>query len=146
GPLARDRGLLTREQERALAERLADEDRVMVWFRETTLSPARTAEVLERVGSAPLVEPTRAIEVLRRPGVTAAALAGAVEAPMPDAAPDVVATVEVELKYEGYVARERERAERLRRQAAVRLDVGLPYEEFVTLSFEAREKLARVRP
>src|SRR5690606_27685964 len=95
GPLARDRGLLTREQERALAARLADEDRVMVWFRETTLSPARTADVLERVGSAPLVEPTRAIEVLRRPGVTAAALAGAVEASMPEAAPDVVATVEV---------------------------------------------------
>ncbi len=146
GPLARDRGLLTTEQEKALAERLAAEDRVMVWFRETTLSPARTADLLARVGSAPLAEPTRAIEVLRRPGVTAAALAGAVEAPMPEAAPDVVATVEVELKYEGYVARERERAERLRSQTAVRLDVGLPYEEFVTLSFEAREKLARVRP
>jgi tRNA uridine 5-carboxymethylaminomethyl modification enzyme len=57
-----------------------------------------------------------------------------------------VTAAEVELKYEGYVARERERAERLRAQTGFRLDEGLPYGDFVTLSFEAREKLGRVKP
>jgi len=54
--------------------------------------------------------------------------------------------VEVELKYEGYVARERERAARLREQANFKLDNDLPYQDFVTVSFEAREKLRAVQP
>ena len=63
-----------------------------------------------------------------------------------DISADVVHAVEVEIKYEGYVRRERERADRLRAQAAFALREDLPYREFVTLSFEAREKLARVKP
>jgi tRNA uridine 5-carboxymethylaminomethyl modification enzyme len=58
----------------------------------------------------------------------------------------VLAAVEVELKYEGYVERERARAHKLREQANLRLDSHLPYHDFVTVSLEAREKLQRVRP
>lgn len=54
--------------------------------------------------------------------------------------------VEVEVKYQGYVEREVERAKRLREQADFLLEEDLPYREFVTLSFEAREKLVRIRP
>jgi tRNA uridine 5-carboxymethylaminomethyl modification enzyme len=64
----------------------------------------------------------------------------------PPASDECLAAVEVELKYEGYVRQERERAERLRAQTAFALAEDLPYADFVTLSHEAREKLARVRP
>ncbi|MCA1789856.1 MAG: tRNA uridine-5-carboxymethylaminomethyl(34) synthesis enzyme MnmG, partial [Thioalkalivibrio sp.] len=92
-------------------------------------------------------EPRRAIELLKRPKVGARALVNAVGG-APDGVQDdsVLAAVEVELKYEGYVMRERERAGRLRKQAEVALHDDLPYRDFETLSFEAREKLARVRP
>ena len=59
---------------------------------------------------------------------------------------EVLMAVEVELKYEGYVGRERERAERLQEQAKVLLDHDLPYLEFATLSHESREKLFRIKP
>jgi tRNA uridine 5-carboxymethylaminomethyl modification enzyme len=78
-------------------------------------------------------------EVLRSP--EGAALRQAV-----DISVDVAHTVEVEIKYEGYVRRERQRAERLRAQATLVLRDDLPYREFVTLSYEAREKLARIKP
>jgi len=58
----------------------------------------------------------------------------------------VVAAVEAELKYRGYLARDRERAEKLRGQANFLLDNDLPYKTFATLAYEAREKLARIRP
>jgi tRNA uridine 5-carboxymethylaminomethyl modification enzyme len=61
-------------------------------------------------------------------------------------ADEILAAVEVELKYAGYVKRERERAARLRSQAAFVLDADLPYRDFVTVSWEAREKLSTVRP
>ena len=42
--------------------------------------------------------------------------------------------------------RERERAARLAEQSKVLLDYDLPYLEFETMSYESREKLARIRP
>jgi tRNA uridine 5-carboxymethylaminomethyl modification enzyme len=145
GPLARERGLLTPEQNRALSERLADEDRVLVWFEETNVAPEQVRGAL--AGSDPLPQPTRAAALVRRPGVKAADLIAAAEArSLDDVSAEIVGAVEVELKYSGYVARERERAEKLRKQASFLLDSDLPYREFVTLSYEAREKLSEVRP
>jgi tRNA uridine 5-carboxymethylaminomethyl modification enzyme len=146
GPLARERGILTDEQATALADRLGHEDRVVVWFRETNLAPGLVSPLLKASGSAPVEQPTRAAELLKRPGVRAADLLRAHGGSVPETSGDVLAAVEVELKYEGYVARERERAERLRDQAGFALDAELPYADFMTLSYEAREKLTRVRP
>jgi tRNA uridine 5-carboxymethylaminomethyl modification enzyme len=147
GVMARERGFLTEGQEAALERRLAEEARVQVWFERTSIEPEQAQAVLEHSGSDPLSQPVRAAELLRRPNVTARALIDAADHVEAPSAPDsAVTTVEVELKYAGYVARERERAERLREQAQFSLEEDLPYEEFVTLSWEAREKLGRVRP
>jgi hypothetical protein len=148
GTLARDRGFLTGPQAEALSDRLAAEDRIMVWFRETNIRPEEAAPLLEAAGSDAIGEPTRLIEVLRRPRVHASDLVEAVGARAPAGfeRDEALAAVEVELKYEGYVARERDRAATVRRQAEIRLPEDLPYEDLVTVSFEAREKLARVRP
>ena len=64
----------------------------------------------------------------------------------PDFDPDVLATVEIDAKYEGYVRRELERAEKLRAQADFAIPADAPYGDFTTLSFEARQKLSRIRP
>jgi tRNA uridine 5-carboxymethylaminomethyl modification enzyme len=147
GVEARRRGLLTPAQVGALDERLAEEDEVAAWFRRTSLPPARVRGVLEASGSSGVSEPTRAIELLRRPRVRARSLVEAAGAThLGHVAEESLAAVEVELKYEGYVTRERERAERLREQASFTLHEALPYGEFVTLSHESREKLSRVRP
>lgn len=147
GVTAREIGLLTEQQEHVLAERLADESRALAWFKETAVPPRTANPVLEGAGSAPISEPKRARELLRRPGVGAGAL---LEAVGPERAPsfgeDVLATVEVDAKYEGYVRREAERAAKLRAQAAFSIPEDAPYRDFVTLSWEARQQLTRVRP
>lgn len=147
GVTAREIGLLTEQQEGVLAERLADESRALAWFKETAVPPRTANPVLEGAGSAPISEPKRARELLRRPGVGAGAL---LEAVGPERAPsfgeDVLATVEVDAKYEGYVRREAERAAKLRAQAAFSIPEDAPYRDFVTLSWEARQQLTRVRP
>ena len=148
GTLAREIGLLTEEQERVLTERLADERRALAWFRDTALHPKTVNPVLERAGSAPISVPTKARKLLRRPGVAATELliaAGRDGAPR-DLGADVLATVEMDAKYEGYIRREAERAENLRAQATLEIPEDAPYSLFVTLSMEARQKLTRVRP
>jgi len=144
GVVARERGLLTESQSEALEVRLGEEGRVRAWFERTTVTvPAQPAG---EVGGAP-AERVRASEFVRRPGVSAAGVVEASGDPeMGTVTSDSLHALEVELKYEGYVRRERERADRLRDQASFPLRADLPYRQFVTLSHEAREKLSRIRP
>ena len=147
GPVARDLGLLTDAQAEALGDRLRNEETIRVWFRDTALPPRRVNELLIQAEAGEISEPTRAGELLKRPGVGAAALARSGDSPFHDPEfDDALTAVEVEMKYEGYVARELDRAQRLREQAEFALEPELPYETFVTLSYEAREKLNRIRP
>jgi tRNA uridine 5-carboxymethylaminomethyl modification enzyme len=68
----------------------------------------------------------------------------------PDADPadldETLTGAEMELRYSGYLQRERERAEALRRQHGFALPPDMPYAELNSLSTEARQKLERVRP
>jgi tRNA uridine 5-carboxymethylaminomethyl modification enzyme len=147
GPLARELGLLTPEQSAALGERLVAEESLRVWFRKTSLHPTQVNGLLGEAGAGAILQPTRAGELLKRPGVGAMSLAWAGGAELPQVGfADILTAVEVEIKYEGYVSREVERASRLRAQADFILEDTLPYREFLTLSFEAREKLNRIRP
>jgi len=59
---------------------------------------------------------------------------------------DAVVTTELELKYAGYFARERDQAAKLQRMGAFTLSPDLPYGEMRSLSFESRQKLAAIRP
>ncbi|HYH81093.1 MAG TPA: tRNA uridine-5-carboxymethylaminomethyl(34) synthesis enzyme MnmG [Longimicrobium sp.] len=150
GPIAAARGLLTGAQREVLERRLELEDRVGDWLRGTNAAPAQVDALLAAAGSTPLREPTRLAHVLKRPGVTAEALAAAVGGVPEDADEAALAqamvSAEMELKYEGYLTRERERADATRRQADFALPADLSYPELVTLSFEARQKLERIRP
>ena len=145
GTLARSIGLLTPRQERALGRRLREEERASGWFRDRAIHPRAANPVLEAAGTAPIERPVRARELLRRPGVAARALLDAAQ-DAPAFSGDVLATVEIDAKYEGYVRRERDRAEKLRAQAGFAIPEDAPFHEFATLSQEARQKLARVRP
>jgi tRNA uridine 5-carboxymethylaminomethyl modification enzyme len=55
-------------------------------------------------------------------------------------------STELELKYAGYFERERAQADKLRRMGTFALDETLPYAELRSLSLEARQKLAALRP
>lgn len=140
GPLARRLGFLTESQSGALEKRLLEHARVRAWFQGATLAPAAGEGVPARR--------LRAADVVKRPGVRARDVlsAAAPDEGLAEVSEESLVAIEVELKYEGYVRRERERSERLRAQAGFRLPEGLPYRAFATLSVEAREKLARVRP
>jgi tRNA uridine 5-carboxymethylaminomethyl modification enzyme len=63
-----------------------------------------------------------------------------------DLDPEVAESLEVDVKYEGYVARQRENVERMKRQESVEIPADLEYAGLSGLANEAKEKLARFRP
>jgi tRNA uridine 5-carboxymethylaminomethyl modification enzyme len=134
------------DAERAAAERrLAAEDEARMLADRTSVRPESVDALLRAVGSAPLTQPVRMVELARRQHVSLDALLGAagVGASLPR---DAVVTAELEIKYAGYFAREREQADRLKRLGGFALDPTLPYATMQSLSFEARQKLATILP
>jgi tRNA uridine 5-carboxymethylaminomethyl modification enzyme len=150
GPIAARVGLLTAEQQERLEARLALEATVSDWLGSTNATPAQANPLLQAAASAPIREPTRLATLARRPRVDLPALAAAAGGVPGEedegAVAEVLAACEMELRYAGYLARERERAEALRRQADFPLPDGLEYGGLGSISYEARQKLARVRP
>jgi tRNA uridine 5-carboxymethylaminomethyl modification enzyme len=144
-PLARELGLYDQREQDVVAGRLASEDAARRTADDTSISPAAAQAVLTRAGSTALSHAVRISEVVKRQGVSLGDLfqASGVGETLDR---DAILTAELEIKYSGYFEREREQAEKMRRMGQFRLDVGLPYEEMLSLSFEARQKLSTVRP
>jgi tRNA uridine 5-carboxymethylaminomethyl modification enzyme len=149
GPIAAETGLLSPAQRDTLERRIASMERLTQWLHETNARPAEVNELLTSAGQAPISEPVRLSQLLKRPHVDAAALA-AVFSPLPCTpgaeTDEMLRALEMEIRYEGYLARERERAEALRRQTGFRLPSDLPYDQLLSISTEGRQKLARVQP
>lgn len=66
--------------------------------------------------------------------------------PVPEVPADWAEELSLRAKYEGYIAHEKEQAERLKRDARLLIPAGFDYESVRGLRFEAREKLMRIRP
>ena len=140
GPLAERLGLLTDAERRVLATRIREEEEIREAAGSTSLSPASAPAEVGTLGG-----PERVAALVKRPGTSLRRLLAAAGVPVSWNQEAVVAA-EIELKYEGYLAREREAAARLAEMTDFVLPQDLPYHELASLSTEARQKLDRVRP
>jgi tRNA uridine 5-carboxymethylaminomethyl modification enzyme len=137
---------LYNDAERALIDaRLGAEQEAIRIAENTSITPAQADHLLVGTGTAPLTHAIRISEVAKRQGVSLAALfaAAGVAETLPS---DAVVTAELELKYAGYFLRERRAANRLASMGETVLPESLEYASLLTLSTEARQKLASRRP
>jgi len=138
-------GLLAPERYRRLLEKRAAVEGER--RRLERVRPAREVllPALERVGVTPPTASVTLAQVLRRPEVDYEFVAelSAPEQPLP---PEWARQVEIQVKYEGYVARQEEEIARQSRLESVRLPDGTDYGAVPGLSNEARERLTAIRP
>lgn len=108
---------------------------------------------LESIGSAPLTAGTRLVELIKRPHVSIETIAEV----LPSVArylekiesgrrSEIIEAAEILIKYGGYIAREREIADKQQRLEYVRIPENMNFSEINALSTEARQKLERHRP
>ncbi len=142
-PLADRLGLLS-DDERRIADRTLSLEDGVLWLAQTTaIGPAAANRVLEARGSPPVGSPVRVAELARRPGVPTGALLAAAGH---EVRPEPCSWADIELKYAGYITRERESASRLKALDDLALPSGLEYGALRSLSFEARQKLQVAQP
>jgi tRNA uridine 5-carboxymethylaminomethyl modification enzyme len=142
-PIADQLDLWIPAEARSTEARLRAEERVRQVAELTSISPRDANPLLDRVGSTRITEPVQVSELVRRPGVPLIdTLTAAGEATYGGEA----AWADIELKYGGYLARERSSAAKLTQMEEFALPEELDYREMKTLAFEAREKLQHLKP
>ncbi|MGE5092655.1 MAG: tRNA uridine-5-carboxymethylaminomethyl(34) synthesis enzyme MnmG [Bacillota bacterium] len=142
-PRAVEYRLLSDAELKRAEERLAGEDRVRAAAEGAVLDEAAANPLLEQHGSPPVAGPARVRDLARRQGVGLDAL---LQAAGETSDPETVEWAEIELKYEGYLAREAAAAARIAKLDDFRLPADLAYHSFRAISLEAREKLAAHAP
>jgi tRNA uridine 5-carboxymethylaminomethyl modification enzyme len=142
-PMADRLGVLEGVELRAAESRLRREEELLQEARALRLDKVAASEVLSTFGAAGVGEGQRLADLARRPGVPLGSLLRAAGV---KAEEDEWRWADIELKYSGYLARERADARRLSNLNDFALPAGLSYRSLRSLSYEAREKLQQVQP
>lgn len=144
-PLASSLGMLSAAEEGMAATRMAAEDEALRLADMTSIRPESANPLLAELASSPIPHSVKVVELARRQGVDLGAVlraAGVGEGLSADA----LVSAELQIKYAGYFTRERSAAQKLQRMGTFQLEEEVPYEQMRSVSFEARQKLARLRP
>ena len=106
---------------------------------------AETNTKLEAAGSAPLRTGIKVADLLRRQEMTYAVLRGIFPG-LSVRSEDVAEEVEIMIKYDGYINRQKEQVEKLNRLERKLFPADIDYMKIETVSMEGRQKLAHIRP
>ncbi len=139
-------GLLPEKRYTAFLARKEAIEKEVARAKATVLAPTEAlARLLAECGSAPVTTGVRLSDLLRRPELSYAALAP-VDTTRPALSADVLQTAEIEIKYEGYLARQRKEVERQRRLEDYTIPADIDYKVIRGLRTEAAAKLDALRP
>ena len=122
------------------------------FIRHTTIPMKQIDSWLESIGSTALREGSKISDIILRPQVTITALAEVVPTlkqyidKIEYNRDEIVESCEIQIKYEGYIRREKLEAQKLQRLDQIRIPDHFNYNEVQSLSTEARQKLTRIRP
>lgn len=142
-----DLGLNSRERLNRLEQQLDAKRRELRRVERCVLpGNERLNQILTECGTSPVSGGARLCELLRRPQLSYEALAPVDTGRPPDLSAKTMEQVEIELKYEGYIARQMAQIRQLKRLEDRRLPANLDYASIDGLRLEAREKLQRVAP
>lgn len=150
-PLGHSLGLATDERMHALEYKQQAVHDLRSFLEETSVTPEDLNPILSALDSSPIKQKVKLASVITRPHVTLEHLAqGSAELQelLSDVRMDDVVreNTQVLLKYEGYISKEQEMADKLNRLDHIALPPDLEYARLTSMSAEARQKLEEIRP
>jgi tRNA uridine 5-carboxymethylaminomethyl modification enzyme len=118
-------------------------------FEKTSLDPKDVNEYLVNQSSSPLKQKVKASSVLTRPNVTINDLMACsmkLNSNLIECSQEVIESAEILMKYDGYISRERDVADKMMRLENIKLHDNIDFSKLTSLSAEAVEKLNKVKP
>ncbi len=150
-PLSHSIGLAEDERFRQVEEKIRNIDLLTDYIKNRSVSPEEVNDFLEEIGSSPLAQKRRIVDLVLRNEITLRSLRFL----LPELEKLIeenrirsshIETAEILIKYQGYIEREKIQAEKLARLENIRIRPDFDYHKLESLSIESRQKLSRIKP
>ncbi len=149
-PKAHAVGLATDERLQQMERQSKKAQSLISFFNKTSIRPEEVNPILLQNESAPVKQSLKMSKVLARPNITIECLL--THKPVVDYVAEqnmdtsVLEQAEIQIKYAGYIAKEKAQADKLTQLDHVPIPKGFDYEKVKSLSIEARQKLSKIKP
>ena len=151
-PYAQKYGLASSKRTDRLEQKKKEIGLIEDFCRNFPVKAAKINPFLESVGTTPLAGGTRIFDLINRPQLSLASLSSEIKEfkklldSITEEKEETMEAAEIEMKYHGYIARERALADKMQRLEDIRIANHFNYEKITQLSTEARQKLSAIKP
>jgi tRNA uridine 5-carboxymethylaminomethyl modification enzyme len=141
-------GLAKEDRLRRVETKISESQLLEEFLRETSLKPGIINPVLESIESSPVDQAYRAAQILTRPNMTLEKLDGIdfIKEVSTQYNDEVREQAEINIKYKGYIEKEKENVAKLNRLENIKIPEDFDYTKLSSLSAEAKQKMSNVRP
>jgi tRNA uridine 5-carboxymethylaminomethyl modification enzyme len=148
-PVGHELGLASKDRLDRVNAKVINSRKIVNFFKEQSISPEEINEALVAKESAPITQKVKMFGILSRPNVQLSDFilsSDKAKEFLSGFNSDELEQAEILMKYEGYISKEREMAEKLTRLEDILLHDDFNYRQLSSLSTEAKEKLSKIRP
>ena len=143
-------GLASEKRLRRMEHKFNEAQKLVDFFKETSISVSEVNPMLEEMGSAPVSQSDKMFKIFSRPQVNLNDVLKfeKVKEYVENANVDqeILEQAEIQVKYSGYIQKERNNADKLTRLEDVKIPENFDYEKIKSMSIEAKQKLSKIRP
>jgi tRNA uridine 5-carboxymethylaminomethyl modification enzyme len=143
-------GLASEDRLRRMEQKFNESEKMVDFFKNTSLSPSEANGVLEEKGSSLMTQSDKMFKVFSRPQIELKDFLKfeKVKNYVIDNNLDqeIIEQAEIQVKYSGYIEKERNNAEKLTRLEDIKIPDNFDYNKVKSMSIEARQKLSAIRP
>ncbi len=149
-PKAFELGLASEERMRKMSEKKDKSEAFVQFFKKTSVSPEVINPILESKGSAKVGQSDKMFKLFSRPELSMedmkriSSVSEFIE--KEDLGIEVIQQTEIQVKYSGYIEKEKNNADKLNRLEGIKIPKSFDYSRLKSLSFEAMEKLKAIQP
>ena len=145
---AYDLGLADEQRLRNVEEKIGKSDELENYLKETSLKPGIINPILQSIESSPVDQAYRASQILTRPNITIEKLEEIdfIREKSQQFSEEVKEQAEINIKYRGYIEKEKENVAKLNRLETIKIPEDFDYSNINSLSSEAKQKLNKVQP
>ena len=143
-------GLASQTRLEQVRKKEEDTEKLLSFYRKTSITPEEANPFLESKESATIKQSDKLIKVYSRPNITSKEITSvpkvATYIEQENFSESVQEQVEIQIKYAGYIEKEKLNADKLNRLEAVKIPLNFDYHRLASLSHEAKEKLSKIQP
>lgn len=149
-PKGYELGLASEARLKRMISKHEDAEKFVDFFQKTSVTPDEINPILDDKKSSRVSQSGKLFKIFSRPNIDIADIRkiDSVASYIQDNALDreVIEQAEIQVKYSGYIAKEKNNADKLTRLEYVKIPAGFDYSKIKSMSFEAREKLKKIQP